>query len=188
MVPLMTLGIPGDGATAIIMGAFMVQGLALGPQLFTDNPVEVNSIFIGLMMANIFLGILGFLCMKLFVRVMDVPRRVLVPIIFVLCSVGAYSVNHSIIDVFVMMGAGLLAYIMIKLDFSMSPVVIGIILGPMAESNLRRALMMSQGDLSILYTRPITATFLAIALLTLLLPIVGPGLKSMWKKWRSKSA
>lgn len=88
MVPLMTLGIPGDGATAIIMGAFMVQGLALGPQLFTDNPVEVNSIFIGLMMANIFLGILGFLCMKLFVRVMDVPRRVLVPIIFVLCSVG----------------------------------------------------------------------------------------------------
>ncbi len=66
MVPLMTLGIPGDGATAIIMGAFMVQGLALGPQLFTDNPVEVNSIFIGLMMANIFLGILGFLCMKLF--------------------------------------------------------------------------------------------------------------------------
>ncbi|MEC3990124.1 tripartite tricarboxylate transporter permease [Proteus mirabilis] len=188
MVPLMTLGIPGDGATAIIMGAFMVQGLALGPQLFTNNPVEVNSIFIGLMMANIFLGILGFLCMKLFVRVMDVPRRVLVPIIFVLCSVGAYSVNHSIIDVFVMMGAGLLAYIMIKLDFSMSPVVIGIILGPMAESNLRRALMMSQGDLSILYTRPITATFLAIALLTLLLPIVGPGLKSMWKKWRSQSA
>ncbi|XPD82271.1 hypothetical protein ACMHUM_18130 [Proteus mirabilis] len=87
-----------------------------------------------------------------------------------------------------MMGAGLLAYIMIKLDFSMSPVVIGIILGPMAESNLRRALMMSQGDLSILYTRPITATFLAIALLTLLLPIVGPGLKSMWKKWRSQSA
>ncbi|WP_350441126.1 tripartite tricarboxylate transporter permease, partial [Proteus terrae] len=98
----MTLGIPGDGATAIIMGAFMVQGLALGPQLFTDNPVEVTSIFIGLMMTKIFLGIFG-----------------------VLCSVGAYSVNHSIIDVFVMMGAGLLAYIMIKLDFSMSPVVIG---------------------------------------------------------------
>ncbi|MBG2913925.1 tripartite tricarboxylate transporter permease [Proteus cibarius] len=188
MVPLMTLGIPGDGATAIIMGAFMVQGLALGPQLFTDNPVEVNSIFIGLMMANIFLGILGFLCMKLFVRVMDVPRRVLVPIIFVLCSVGAYSVNHSIIDVFVMMGAGLLAYIMIKLDFSMSPVVIGIILGPMAESNLRRALMMSQGDLSILYTRPITATFLGIAILTLILPIIGPSLKAMWKKYRAKPA
>ncbi|MDF4667774.1 tripartite tricarboxylate transporter permease, partial [Vibrio parahaemolyticus] len=93
-----------------------------------------------------------------------------------------------IIDVFVMMGAGLLAYIMIKLDFSMSPVVIGIILGPMAESNLRRALMMSQGDLSILYTRPITATFLGIAILTLILPIIGPSLKAMWKKYRAKPA
>ncbi len=186
MVPLMTLGIPGDGATAIIMGAFMVQGLALGPQLFTDNPVEVNSIFIGLMVANILMGILGFLCMKLFVRVMDVPRRVLVPIIFVLCSIGAYSVNHDIRDVFIMMGTGLLAYVLIKLDFSMSPIVIGIILGPMAESNLRRALTMSQGDLSILYTRPITATFLAIAILTLILPIVGPSLKTMWKKYRAK--
>lgn len=186
MVPLMTLGIPGDGATAIIMGAFMVQGLALGPQLFTDNPVEVNSIFIGLMMANIFLGILGFLCMRVFVKVMDIPRYILVPVILLLCCVGAYSVNHNIIDVFVMIGAGILAYILIKLDFSMSPIVIGIILGPMAESNLRRALTMSQGDLSILYARPVTATFLAIALLTLLLPIIGPAAKQLWKKLKHK--
>ncbi|WP_300001480.1 tripartite tricarboxylate transporter permease [uncultured Cedecea sp.] len=186
MVPLMTLGIPGDGATAIIMGAFMVQGLALGPQLFTNNPVEVNSIFIGLMVANILLGILGFLCMRVFVKVMDVPRRILVPIILLLCCVGAYSVNHDMTDVFIMIGAGILAYILIKLDFSMSPIVIGIILGPMAESNLRRALTMSQGDLSILYTRPVTATFLGIALLTLLLPIIGPAVKQLWKKLKSK--
>lgn len=178
MVPLMTLGIPGDGATAIIMGAFMVQGLALGPQLFTDHPVEVNSIFIGLFAANLFMGIMGFMGMRLFARVMDVPRRVLVPVIFILCSVGAYAVNHSMTDVFVMMGSGFLAYIMIKLEFSMSPIVIGIILGPMAESNLRRALMMSEGDPSVLLTRPICATFLVIALLTLLLPIVGPKIKS----------
>lgn len=182
MVPLMTLGIPGDGATAIIMGAFMVQGLALGPQLFTEHPVEVNAIFIGLFAANIFMGIMGFMGMRLFAKVMNVPRRVLVPIIFVLCSVGAYSVNHDMTDVFVMMVSGLVAYILIKLDFSMSPIVIGIILGPMAESNFRRALVMSEGDPSVFLTRPVCAVFLVIALITLLMPIFGPRLKAMWRK------
>lgn len=182
MVPLMTLGIPGDGATAIIMGAFMVQGLALGPQLFTEHPVEVNAIFIGLFAANIFMGIMGFMGMRLFAKVMNVPRRVLVPIIFVLCSVGAYSVNHDMTDVFVMMVSGLAAYILIKLDFSMSPIVIGIILGPMAESNFRRALVMSEGDPSVFLTRPVCAVFLVIALITLLMPIFGPRLKAMWRK------
>ena len=116
--------------------------------------------------------------MKGFIRVMDVPRRVLVPVIFLLCAVGAYSVNHSMVDVFVMMGAGTLAYILIKLDFSMSPIVIGMILGPMAETNLRRALIMSEGDASILLTRPICAIFLGIAILTLLFPIISPLLKA----------
>ena len=182
MVPVMTLGIPGDGATAIIMGAFMVQGLALGPQLFTDHPVEVNSIFIGLLVANIAMGIMGFLGMRLFAKVMNVPRRVLVPLIFILCSVGAYSVNHDMTDVFVMMGAGIAAYVMIKLKFSMSPIVIGIILGPMAESNFRRTLVISEGDLSIFLTRPVCAVFLVIALITLLLPIIGPKLKALRRK------
>lgn len=118
----------------------------------------------------------------LFAKVMNVPRRVLVPIIFALCSVGAYSVNHDMTDVFVMMGAGILAYIMIKLDFSMSPIVIGIILGPMAESNFRRALVISEGDPSIFLTRPVCAVFLSIALVTLLLPIIGPRLKALWRK------
>ncbi|PJG84313.1 tripartite tricarboxylate transporter permease [Conservatibacter flavescens] len=182
MVPLMTLGIPGDGATAIIMGAFMVQGLALGPQLFTNNPTEVNSIFLGLMTANICLAILGFICMKFFVRVMDIPRKILVPIILILCSIGSYSVNHNFIDVFIMMIAGILAYIMIKLNFSMSPIIIGMILGPMAESNFRRALTMSEGDPTIFLTRPISVVFLVISLITLLLPIIGPILKKWWKK------
>lgn len=182
MVPLMTLGIPGDGATAIIMGAFLVQGLALGPQLFTEHPVEVNTIFIGLMLANIFMGLLGFMGMKLFVKVMDIPRTLLVPIILLLCAVGSYTVNHSMVDVFVMMGAGIVAYVLIKLDFSMSPIVIGIILGPLAETNLRRSLMMSQGDPAIFFTRPICAAFIAIAILTLFLPIISPALK----KWRKK--
>ncbi|WP_207765873.1 tripartite tricarboxylate transporter permease [Pleomorphomonas carboxyditropha] len=183
MVPLMTLGIPGDGATAIMMGAFMVQGLQLGPMLFTEHPVEVNTIFIGLFAANILMGALGFLGIRLFTKVMIVPRKVLVPIILVLCAVGSYSVNHTMIDVFVMMIAGVFGYVMMRLDFSMSPIVIGIILGPMVETNLRRALIMSDGDFSVFLTRPICATFLVIAAVTLLLPVVGPKIGA-WRRIR----
>jgi putative tricarboxylic transport membrane protein len=86
------------------------------------------------------------------------------------------------IDVFVTMGFGVLGYILLKLDFSMSPIVIGIILGPMAETNLRRTLVMSQGDYSVFLTRPVCATFLAIAVMTLFLPIVGPKVWAWWKK------
>ena len=182
MVPLLTLGIPGDGATAIMMGAFMVQGLSLGPLLFKEHPVEVNTIFIGLFVANILMGLIGFAGLRLSTRIMDVPRRILVPIVLTLCAVGAYSVNHTMIDVFVMMLAGTLGYILIKLDFSMSPIVIGIILGPMAETNLRRSLVMSEGDYSVFVTRPICLSFLIIAVVTLFLPIVGPKVWGWWKK------
>jgi len=183
MVPLLTLGIPGDGATAIMMGAFMVQGLSLGPLLFTEHAADVNTIFIGLFVANLLMGLIGFSSIRLFTRVMAVPRQVLVPIILVLSTVGAYSVNNTMTDVFVMMAAGVLAYVLIKLDFSMSPVIIGIILGPMAETNFRRALVMSDGEFSIFWTSPVCATFLVIAVLTLLLPIFGPKI-SAWRKAR----
>ncbi len=172
MIPLLSLGIPGDGATAIMMGAFMAQGLSLGPLLFKEHPVEVKSIFIGLLIANILLYVFGFLGMRLFVKILNVQKSILVPLILVLCVVGAYSVNHTMIDVFVMIGFGILGYILQKLDFSMSPIVIGIILGPMAETNFRRALILSSGDASIFYKRPITLTFLIIAILTLFAPII----------------
>lgn len=178
LVPLLSLGIPGDGATAIMMGAFMVQGLSLGPLLFKEHPVEVNIIFIGLLIANLMMGVLGFLGIRLFTQVINVSKKILVPLILVLCAVGSFSVNHTMVDVFVMMGFGLAGYVLLKLDFSMSPIVIGIILGPMAESNLRRALIMSGGDASVLVTRPISAIFLTVAIVTLLSPIIGAAYKA----------
>lgn len=187
MVPLLTLGIPGDGATAIMMGAFMVQGLSLGPLLFKEHPVEVNTIFIGLFVANTLMAVIGFAGLRLSTRIMDVPRRILVPIVLTLCAIGAYSVNHTMIDVFVMMFAGILGYILLKLDFSMSPIVIGIILGPMAETNLRRALVMSEGDYSVFVTRPVCLAFLVIAFVTLILPVIGPKLLAWWRQHRGKA-
>ena len=174
LVPLLTLGIPGDGATAIILGAFLIQGLAPGPLLFTQYRVQVFSIFAGLMVANIIMGILGFSSIRLFAKVVNVPKKWLVPIIFTLTTVGSFAINNSVIDIFAMMGFGVLGFFMIKHDFTMSPIVIGIILGPMSESNLRRALLMSDGDWSVFLTRPVALTFILLSIISLCSPLYVP--------------
>jgi putative tricarboxylic transport membrane protein len=128
------------------------------------------------------MGILGFAGIRVFTKVINVPRKILVPLILMLCTVGAYSVNHTMIDVFVMIGFGIFGYIFLKLDFSMSPIVIGMILGPLAEQNLRRALITSRGNPMVFVTHPISLIFLLIALVTLFSPLIGA-----WWKNRKKS-
>lgn len=174
MVPLLTLGIPGDGATAIILGAFLVQGLAPGPLLFSNNRVQVFAIFAGLLAANLLMGILGFSSIKLFARVVNVPKKWLVPMIFSLTFLGAFAINNSLIDVFVMIGFGILGFFLIKLDFTMSPIVIGIILGKMAEDNFRRTLLVNDGNYSVFFTRPVSLFFIAVALISLCSPLYTP--------------
>lgn len=182
MIPMLTLGIPGDGATAIMLGALMVQGIQPGPLLFTNDPVSVYSIFIGLLLANIVMCIFGFSLIRLFVKVVNIPKEIMLPIIFVLTFVGAYAYNNSLIDVFVMVFCGILGYFLAKTQFSMSAIVIGIILGAMAEQNFRGALMMSDGSLSIFVTSPICAFFLVLALFSLFSPILGPLVTKILKK------
>lgn len=185
MIPMLTLGIPGDGATAIMLGAFLVQGLQPGPLLFTQHAPEVYTVFIGLLVANIVMGFFGFSLIRLFVKVINIPNEILLPIIFTLTFVGAYSYNNSIIDVFIMVAAGFLGYFMNKMDFSMSSIVIGIILGSLAEANFRGALIMSDGNLSIFFSRPICAAFLIVAIASLLSPLYAPLVKRIFKKEKS---
>lgn len=171
-VPMLTLGIPGDGATAIILGALMVQGIQPGPLLFSEHAIQVYTIFIGLFIANVLMGVLGFSAIRQFVKVTNVPKQILIPIIFTLTFVGAFAINNSLIDVFIMIFFGFLGYFLIKFDFSMSTIVIGIILGPLAESNLRRSLIMSSGDVAIFFTRPISLFFITVAMISLVVPII----------------
>lgn len=170
MVPMTTLGIPGDSVTAIILGALMVQGIQPGPLLFKEQPDQVYGLFLGLLIANLFMVALGLFGIRYFAKIVDVPKYVLSPIIFVLCFVGAFAINNSLIDVFVMVGAGIIGYALIKLKFSMSPIVLGLILGPMIESNMQRSMIMSGGDISIFFTRPISGTFLLLTVLALIIP------------------
>lgn len=172
MIPLLTLGIPGDAVTAVLLGALMVQGIQPGPMLFETNGSLVYTLFIGMLFANIIMLIFGLTAIKLFIKLLSISKSILTPIIIVLCTVGAYALNNSYFDVVVMFIAGVVGYFLKKADIPASPIILGLILGPMLESNLRRSLVMSQGDLSIFYTRPITLVLLALAFLTIFLPTV----------------
>lgn len=184
MIPMLTLGIPGDGATAIMLGALMVQGMQPGPLLFKEQASSVYSIFIGLLLANAIMGIFGFSLIKIFVKVVNIPKEILLPVIFCLTFVGAYAYNNSMTDVFVMVACGILGYFLNKTQFSMSAIVIGIILGAMAEANFRGALIMSDGSLAIFLTHPICAVFLLLACVSLFSPILGPVVKKRFQKNR----
>ncbi|AOT72124.1 tripartite tricarboxylate transporter permease [Geosporobacter ferrireducens] len=172
MVPLLTLGIPGDAVAAIMLGALIMQGLQPGPLLFRDHGPLVYTIFAGFLMANVFMLILGLVGIRFFTKIIAIPSYILTPVIFVLCIVGSYAINNNFFDVKVMFISGIIGYLMEKLEFPASPVVLALILGPMAERELRKALIMSGGQISVLFTRPISATLLIIATITLFMPII----------------
>lgn len=171
MIPLLTLGVPGDAVTAILLGALTLQGLQPGPLLFKDHGDIVYTIFIGLLFANIVMLVMGLCGIKLFTKIVSVPDYILTPAVFVLCIVGSYAINNNFLDVVVMLAFGFLGYMMQKIDMPASPIVLALILGPMAESNLRRALVLSEGDWSIFVTSPISLTFLIFSAVSMAWPI-----------------
>lgn len=172
MIPLLTLGIPGDAVTAVLLGALMVQGIQPGPMLFENNGPIVYTLFVGMLVANLLILVLGLFGIKLFTKILLIPTAILTPIILVLCVVGAYSLGNNYFDVIVMFIAGVIGFFLLRYDFPVSPIILGVILGPMMESNFRRSLVMSQGDFSIFYTSPIALVILIIAVITLCAPLV----------------
>lgn len=182
-IPVLTLGIPGDGATAIILGALMVHGLQPGPLLFVDHAPDVYAIFIGMMAANIVMGLMGFSLIRLFIKVVNVPRVILLPVITVMAVIGTYSYNNSMNDVLIMFAAGIIGYFMYKTGMGVPGVIIGIILGSLAEQNFTGSLLMSDGSLAIFAERPVCAVFLVLSLVSLLSPLYKGALgKMLFKK------
>ncbi|CAG9622284.1 tripartite tricarboxylate transporter permease [Sutcliffiella rhizosphaerae] len=178
MVPLLTLGIPGDAVTAVLLGALVVQGIQPGPQLFVTSGALVYTLFAGMIIANLVMLAFGLRGIRLFTKVLKVPKSFLAPIIIVFSTIGAYAISNNYFDVFVMLVAGVIGYFMKKFDFPASPIVLALILGPMAESEMRRALIMSDGSYSIFFTRPISLTLIILAVLSLFLPIILGHLKN----------
>jgi putative tricarboxylic transport membrane protein len=168
MVPLMTLGIPGDVVTAVMLGALLLIGIRPGPLMFKEHPQVVNAIFAGMMTANFLMLGLGMVSVRLFPHVLRAPISILFPVIFALCFLGSFSLNNSIYDMAVALGFGVLGYIMRKNGFPAVPIVLGVILGPIAEDELGHAMILSHGNWLILFQSPIALFFYGLAVFSVL--------------------
>ncbi len=167
MIPMLTLGIPGDPVTAVMLGALTIQGLAPGPLLFESHGGFVFSIFGSFFVALFLTIVVALLGIRLFVQVLRVPPGLLFPSIAVFCVIGAFALRNSFFDVFLMIGFGLLGFFMQKFDYPVMPMLLAIILGPVFEKNARMSLILSEGDPSIFVSKPISLLFLAVAVLYL---------------------
>lgn len=168
MVPLLSLGIPGDVITAVMLGALLLIGIRPGPLLFKEHPEIINSIFAGMLLANVLILLLGILSVRLFPQVLRTPSAILFPVIFTLCFLGAFSLNNSVYDMFIALVFGIIGYIMRKNNFPAAPVVLGVVLGPIAEDELGRALIISHGDWTVLFQSPLAIFFYVISIFSLL--------------------
>ena len=177
LVPMLTLGIPGDSTTAVMLGGLLIHGLRPGPLLFKNNPDIVFGIFTMLFLANIFMLVFQFFGIRIFVKILKVPRYILTPLILAMCTIGAYGVSGSLFDVKVMFLFGIIGFIFDRLNFGVAPVVLGFILGGMAETNFRRAFFMYNEDVSVFVTRPVTIILLLFSLALLVFPFVKKRMK-----------
>lgn len=184
LIPLLTLGIPGDVVTAIMLGALMLQGLTPGPSLFTKNPDVIFGIYVMLLVANIFMYLLGRLGVKAFAKALDVPMNILMSVVFLLCMIGSFGVANRTLDMLFAVIFGIIGYLLRKLDYPMPPLLLGMVLGGTIEANYRRAMIISQGSLSIFVTRPITLVFLLLAVFMCIYPSMQ---KAMLKKKAKKN-
>lgn len=172
LIPLLALGIPGDVVTAVLMGGLMIQGLAPGPMLFQTNPDVVVGIFGGTFIATIFMGIFGMALIPLFSRILMIPRRMLSASIVIFCFIGSFAINLNPVDLYTMVGFGVLGWAVNKFGFSQAALCIALILGPMLEANLRRGLLQAQDNVIDFISGPITLTFLGLAVLSAAWPAI----------------
>jgi len=175
---MLSLGIPGSGTTAILLGAFLMFGLQPGPSLFRDAPDVVWGLIASMYIGNVALLVINIGFIPLIVRMMDVIKPYMRLVVMILAIVGVYSFRNTILDVVVMLAFALIGYFMKKYDFPQAPVVLGLILGDRAEQSLRQALSISQNDPSILVSSPLSAILLIAAAASFLLPLFS----KLWQK------
>ncbi|OEC38717.1 tripartite tricarboxylate transporter TctA [Pseudomonas sp. 1D4] len=172
MVPMLTLGVPGSGTTAVMIGALTLYNITPGPMLFQQQPDIVWGLIASLFIANVMLVILNIPMIRVFIRILAVPNWALVPVIAIITSIGVYAVHATTFDLFLMVAIGIFGYILRKLDFPLSPLLLGFILGGLMEQNLRRALSISNGELGILWSSPIAIGTWVLVAVMLALPLV----------------
>ena len=168
-IPMLTLGIPANAVMALMVGAMIIQGIQPGPNVAIEQPQLFWGVITSMWIGNLMLVMLNLPLVGLWVRLLTIPYTVLFPAILVFCSIGVFSVNSNVFDLYTVAFFGLVGYVLIKLGCEPAPLLLGFVLGPMLEENLRRAMTISRGDWTVFFTRPLSATLLVIALLVLVL-------------------
>jgi TctA family transporter len=176
-IPLLTLGIPPNAVMALMVGAMTIHNIQPGPQVMTSNPQLFWGLIASMWLGNAMLVILNLPLIGIWIKLLTVPYRYLFPAIVLFCAIGVYSTNNNTWDVWMVALFGVIGYTFIKLGCEPAPLLLGFILGPMMEENLRRALLLSRGDWSVFVTRPLSATLLAMAVLMLIIVLL-PSVKS----------
>ena len=171
MVPMLSLGVPGSGTTAIILGALIMFGIRPGPELFTKNADLVWAVIASMYIGNVLLLVMNLPLAGLFARLLKIPYRWLYPPILALCIAGVYSQSNSLQDCWLLAAFGMLGWLMKRYDWSMAPMILGLVLGPLFESALRQSLTLSHANPAVFVTRPISAVLLALALLAVTAPL-----------------
>lgn len=172
LVPLLSLGIPGGATAAVMIGAFILHGMQPGPSMFREQIDIMYIIFVGLLLSNIFMYFMAFPFVNVFSKISKVPYALIGPLIILFCVIGTFAVRNSTFDLWVMFIFGVIGYIFEKIKFPVTPILLGVVLGPIAESQFRRSLELSNGSLSIFFTKPISCVLMIIAIIMLLVPII----------------
>jgi putative tricarboxylic transport membrane protein len=181
MVPLLAMGIPGSGATAIILAAFLLHGIQPGPQVFVNDPATINIVFATVFASLIGMCILGYFAIKPLCKVLDAPEAIVSAFVVVFCFVGAFAQRNSLPDLYVMSAFGLIGFLFERYRFPLAPLVLGTILGPLAETNFMTTMVSFDNDWTVFFTRPISGTILALSVAGLLWPVARAAL-ARWKK------
>jgi putative tricarboxylic transport membrane protein len=167
MIPLLNLGIPGSPPAAMLLGALMLHGVTPGPMITFEHPNFIIQVAAILMLASVAMWVVGMLLARQVVKVLRIPTQIFMPIIGVLCMIGSYALGINVFNLYLMLPVGIVSYFLIEMGYPIAPLVIGVILGPMADENLRRALMVSQGSFLPVFTRPVSLILFLIIVWTL---------------------
>jgi len=170
-IPLLTLGIPSNPVMALMIGAMMIQGIAPGPQVMTERPELFWGMITSMWIGNLMLVVLNLPLIGMWVKLLTVPYRLLYPAILLFCCVGVYSLSNAPFDVMLTAVYGLIGYVFVKLECEPAPLILGFILGPLMEENLRRAMLLSRGDPTVFFTKPISGVLLGVAIVLLLITL-----------------
>lgn len=171
LIPLVTMGIPGSGATAIILGAFLLHGLQPGPQVFQTSSHIIYALFASVFVGIVVMCAIGYFATKYMVKVLDLPEVIVSAYVVMCCLLGAFAARNNLTDVWMMVIFGIIGYLFERFRFPITPMVLGVILGPLAEANFMTTMISFENDWTVLFTRPVASAIMAVAIITLIYPL-----------------